>query len=278
MRDIEQNPGMQDELLKLVKETNERCIRIEANQSSMAKAIDEIKGGHESIVSTVSNISTRLEAVEKQAASLERCQQDQAGADVPTGRLREEITTLRARLDDAEDRSRRDNLLFFGIKDSPKESWQESEGKVISFASEILQLQIPATDIARAHRIGQYSADKNRPIVVKFSAFKTKELIQAKRSLLTDTNFNIREDFSLSTRIARKKLLDFGKGLTTSYKLRHNKLIADGKHYMYCANADSVLEVSTVGSSLPAVVSPVVASTSPRSTRSGRVYGQPKGS
>lgn len=171
-------------------------------------------------------------------------------------------------------------MLFFGFKDSPKESWQESEGKIISFASEILQLQIPATDIARAHRIGQYSVDKNRPIVVKFSSFKTKELIQAKRSLLTDTDFNIREDFSLSTRIARKKLLDFGKGLKTSYKLRHNKLIADGKHYRYSADADSVLEVSAVVSSLPAVASPdgTSDSTSPRSTRSGRVYGQPSGS
>lgn len=194
--------------------------------------------------------------------------------------MREEITTLRAKLDEAEDRSRRDNLLFFGIKDSPKESWQESEGQIISFSSEILQLQIPATDIARAHRIGRYSVDKNRPIVVKFSSFKTKELIHAKRSLLTNTDFNIREDFSLSTRIARKKLLDFGKGLKTSYKLRHNKLIADGKHYRYCADADSVLEVSAVVSSLPAVASPDVpsGSTSPRSTRSGRVYSQPNGS
>ncbi|KAL3205603.1 hypothetical protein MRX96_011091 [Rhipicephalus microplus] len=35
------------------------------------------------MASTVANISTRLDAVEKQAASLELCQLDQAGADVP---------------------------------------------------------------------------------------------------------------------------------------------------------------------------------------------------
>lgn len=152
---------------------------------------------------------------------------------------------LRAKLHEPEDGSRRDNLLFFGIKDSPKESWQESEGKIISFAFEILQLQIPATDSACAHSTGQYSVDISHPIVVKFSSFKTKELIQAKRSLLTDRAFKIREDFSLSTRIAREKLLDSGKGLETSYKLRHNKLIAEGKHYRYCADAHSVLQMNS---------------------------------
>lgn len=142
----------------------------------------------------------------------------------------------------------------------------------MSFASEKLGLEIAAENIERAHRIGLYAPDKKRPIVVRFASYKTKELVQSKRSLLDDTDFYIRDDLSLATRTARKKLLEYGKGLNTSYKLRHDRLSVCGKNYVYNASTDCVHELKpTPFASTPAV-------SSSRSTRSGRVYGQLSGS
>ncbi|KAH9379413.1 hypothetical protein HPB48_019010 [Haemaphysalis longicornis] len=180
--DVEVNPGPNEEILRLVRESNERCIKIKTNQTNLSKAVDELKAAHESVVASISGINTRLDTVEKRATTLE------------------------------------------GYQHNLKESWQESEQRILSFASEKLGLEIAADNIERAHRIGLYVPDKKRPIVVRFSSYKTKELVQSKWWLLDDTDFYIRDNLSLATRSARKKLLEYGKGLHSSYKLRHNRL------------------------------------------------------
>ncbi|KAH8039533.1 hypothetical protein HPB51_007435 [Rhipicephalus microplus] len=46
--------------------------------------------------------------------------------------VRSEQASLRARLDEFEDRSRRENLIFYGIEDSVSETWADSEEKKTS--------------------------------------------------------------------------------------------------------------------------------------------------
>lgn len=74
-----------------------------------------------------------------------------------------------------ESQSRRENLKFFGIEESRKESWDESENKVRKYIAEGLNIDDTSIQIERAHRLGGSSTP--RPIIVKFSFFKDKEKI-----------------------------------------------------------------------------------------------------
>ena len=103
-----------------------------------------------------------------------------------------------------EDRDRRDNLVFFGIKKQPKERWHDIEIQLIQFLKEYFDIQLNHYDFVRAHRVGR---GPNSPIIARFFHFKVKDDILSKaRSVLKDTPFAIFEDFSVATRSERKLL------------------------------------------------------------------------
>ena len=75
---------------------------------------------------------------------------------------------------DPEDRSRRNNLRILGIKEDPRESWEECENKIYDLLKEKLEMDTGNITIERAHRVGEKSNDKEREIVVQFSFYKGK--------------------------------------------------------------------------------------------------------
>lgn len=58
-----------------------------------------------------------------------------------------------------------------------------------------------------------------------------------------DTDYAVREDFSLQTRIARKKLRDYAKSINAPIKLNIDKLRVDGSYYVYDAVSDTVIKL-----------------------------------
>lgn len=68
---------------------------------------------------------------------------------------------LTEKCDDAENRLRRYNLIFFGIAESNGETWGQSETQVISFCSQHLGLTINNDTIERAHRMGRFQVSYN---------------------------------------------------------------------------------------------------------------------
>lgn len=125
--------------------------------------------------------------------------------------LTQDLALLKAAADDAENRLLRNNLLFFGIKDSQTETWAESEDAVVGLCAQSLNITIDKSQLERAHRIGSFQPNKNRPIVAKFCRFKDKDFILASGAKLKDTDFAVREDFSATVRHARRKLLEFAR-------------------------------------------------------------------
>lgn len=103
--------------------------------------------------------------------------------------------------------------------------------------------------IHRAHRLGSFSQNRCRPIIVKFSDTKTKDKILSARSQFKEKDIGISEDFSPATRITRKKLIDFAKHLPESpqFNLRYNKLYVNKKCYMFDTSAGQVIEVERPG-------------------------------
>ena len=75
-----------------------------------------------------------------------------------------------------ESQSRRENLKFYGIDESRKETWEESENKVRNYIAEGFNMNETDIKIERAHRLGG-SNSAPRPVIVKFSFYKHKERV-----------------------------------------------------------------------------------------------------
>ncbi|KAH9372480.1 hypothetical protein HPB48_021455 [Haemaphysalis longicornis] len=66
--------------------------------------------------------------------------------------------SLQSRVDDLEDRSRRNNIILRGIPDD-RETWEECEVRGREVLHGVLD-PLPETAIERAHRLGQYHPGK----------------------------------------------------------------------------------------------------------------------
>lgn len=104
--------------------------------------------------------------------------------------------------------------------------------------------EVTSQDIARAHRLGQFSPSRCRPIIVKFANFKTREKVFSGRSKLSEHNIRVSEDLSLGTRQAHKTLIEFAKSQPNnpSFKLKYKKILLNGKYYSCDPVSGKVIE------------------------------------
>lgn len=113
---------------------------------------------------------------------------------------------LCARLDDAEDRSRRNNLLFYNIPDIATETAPESEEKVLNLLTNKLALSVGQEYISHARWIGRFSPNRARPLIFNFESHKSKEQILSKHTELKDSSIAVSEDYCTATHQARTNL------------------------------------------------------------------------
>ena len=115
------------------------------------------------LIKDVQSVQSSLEFTQAQVEEL-------ITSDLRVKELKVQIEDLGNKLDDRQNRSRRNNLCFEGIPESPNETWQESESKI----KHLISSHMPevGTDfvVERAHRVGGPRADsKPRKIVPGFS-------------------------------------------------------------------------------------------------------------
>lgn len=165
--------------------------------------------------------------------------------------IKRDIEVLKAANTDTNNRMRRNNFLFLGIHDAEKETWQESEQKIVKLCSETLKLELDGNAIERAHRLGSFGGGKKRPIIVKLTHFKAKDSILACGRQLKGTNYAIREDFAPATRQARFKLLQFVRPQKCAFKFTLDKLHVGNKTYFYDVATDAVLECANTSTIAP---------------------------
>ncbi|XP_065296942.1 uncharacterized protein [Dermacentor albipictus] len=242
--DIESNPGPTDtnpnaDVLAAITALSEKS---DARHIELMDTLTQLKANRVELEQKVCDLTNRLAAVESQVLSLDS-ERVPALNDAISEAVRAESGALNSRLDDLEDRSRRDNLIFFGIPDTSSETWAESEEHVRKILSEKLDLSFPDEGIHRAHRLGSYVSEKCRPIIVKFGSSKLRDKIISQRTKFKNSKVSFSEDFSRATRQSRKKLSDFGKASGEKYLLRLNRLFIKKKCYVYCSPTDRVCEV-----------------------------------
>lgn len=207
--DVETNPG--PDLAKLAKQLE-----------LIALDIKEIKEGR------LASIDAKLENLAVLDSKITNCM-DQVSS------LQKEIVALELKLDDLENRSRRSNLIFYGIEEDKNEN-NETLQQTIN--EKILKdvLQIGPITIERIHRLGRASDKKNRPVILKLLDSRDKAKVFKNCYKLKGTDISISEDFSPRVRDIRKKLWnsarankDAGDKVTLSY----DKLIINKETYIW---------------------------------------------
>ncbi|XP_037515597.1 uncharacterized protein LOC119392168 [Rhipicephalus sanguineus] len=298
--------------------------KIQDGQDKVIEALKDIKANQKVADDELTEITTRLAAIERDVGDLKELRADFQQLKSENSSLAAQLDRVERRQDDLENRSRRNNLVFYGLKDLSGESWEDCERPVLSLCSDHLGVQVTSSDIERAHRLrrmsprtiyfyengnsendqlrakqaeleymqrrynllfyglpdaqsvswaqseeklinvhspslkvppseilverahrlGGFSSNKCRSIIAKFSSFKLKQQIRISSSKLKEENITVSEDYSPATRLARKKLSEFGKTQSSSFKLRFNKLHINKKCYIYSPSDDCVREIS----------------------------------
>ena len=125
------------------------------------------------------------------------------------GAFETKIEALVDKVDDLENRSRRNNLLFEGIDEDNfrRETWKQAEEKLQDIISNNLEIndELP---IERAHRVGKKRDDgKPWPIAAKFLNYKDREKVLQARKKLKGSKIVIREDISDKVKAKQKELI-----------------------------------------------------------------------
>ena len=154
--------------------------------------------------------------------------------------LKNRLGEAEAKLDDLEGRSKRNNLIFTGLKkqtDSDFESWDDCEKLV----TDLIHNKLKISDDMEFDRVHRLRRDENSPIIARFASFKDKQkVLKAKRKLSETENGNtifIGEDFSKRVRETRKKLVPFLKEAKKDKDKRatmvYDHLVINGKKFYY---------------------------------------------
>lgn len=147
--------------------------------------------------------------------------------------LEQTIVSLEAKITDLEDRSRRSNLLVFGVQDDPTETENDLKDKVLTkvFSG---KLGVPCKSVGRIHRLGK--PGKDRPIIIYFQDFNEKELILKNAHKLKGTQISVQSDYSKQTLRKRKLLWESARNEKLQGKkvhLSNDRLRVDKETYIW---------------------------------------------
>lgn len=192
--------------------------------------ISTIKTSIQSLSCDVAELKQRTVAVE---ASCEKVQEKQDELQEVVEDLEEDIAQMKKEMNDELDKleaiSRRDNLKFFNIPESPDQRYESCADKVVN----TLQNTVPdktwsLDDIVRAHRLGTRTASsvsKPRPMIVKMARWRDKmAIINSGREALKKKGIRVAGDLTTRQRAVLKEHRD--RGMHAFYKA--GKLIVTG--------------------------------------------------
>ncbi|XP_077494384.1 uncharacterized protein LOC144105045 [Amblyomma americanum] len=237
--DVETNPGP-DRYDSILSELQ----KLTTGQATLISDLQDIKHQLKTTETTLADLNKRMETLELHYATLFTLHSEIDALKTLNTELTCKVDKLEARMDDAENRSRRNNLIYYNIPDTnPTETYADSEETIIRHCSTQLGFAIEPNLMERAHRLGRRSTDRTRPIIVKFTSSKTKESILSLGNKLKGTNYSIGEDFSLPVRNARKHLVAFAKSVSDKFSLRFKTLHIGPKRYIFDESSQRVKEV-----------------------------------
>ena len=109
--------------------------------------------------------------------------------------LEKEHSRLDTALENSQMYSRRNNLIFHGLKEARDE---ETDNAIIKFLKSEMNIDLHTNDLDRSHRLGPKTNTKRRPrpIIVKFTRHNVKSQIYAQKKRLKGKPYLITESLT----------------------------------------------------------------------------------
>lgn len=165
--------------------------------------------------------------MEDQHADLQRLVQ---GMSKEVDQYKSENSSLKLKLDDQVNNSRRKNIIIRGI---PEVRGQNTENFVREFLKDFFNAP-ENLQFESVHRLGRENSYAPRPIIVRFAHLADRDTIWNSKWLLARSKFFLDEDFSPEVQKIRRKLLPVmaeAKRKSHRCNLVKDKLIVDGVSY-----------------------------------------------
>ncbi|XP_064476875.1 protein unc-13 homolog C-like [Ornithodoros turicata] len=237
--DVESNPGPT---------TEEMMKEVLSNQKRDSKLMNEIRCDQKKIRKEISRNSNQLAELTERVKRVESLGDELIQSNHKVAELQQSVAQLLTRVDDLENRSRRNNLVIYGLQESEAES---SSSLLNTVQNELLssKLGVEVSSIERIHRLGRMVAGKVRPVIVRFYDYRERNLVLKNCHKLKGTKIVILEDFSQHVRSVRKKLWAscLGERLRgDKARLFYDKLEINGKRYFWNCDAESRQEMEPI--------------------------------
>lgn len=222
--DVEENPGPSVE---------EMFQSLVSGQQAIREYIASLKERLESTEKAVHGFEKRLNNLECSMVKLKarNCEHEEVNAAVDG--VQKLLKVHQEKLVDLENRSRRSNLIIFGVPDEPNETEVKLRDKVVR---DIFRdkLGINCTSVARIHRLGK--ASSGRPVITFMQNYSEKEALLKNARKLKGTGISLQNDYCADT-LRRRRLLwssaqderERGKKV----KLVHDKIRIDDALYFW---------------------------------------------
>ena len=158
-------------------------------------------------------------------------------------KLEERITHLERDLEEAQQYSRRTNILIHGVKEEKDEDTDRISHDLFT---EQMGVPIVDRDIARSHRLGRKVAGVNRPIIVRLLSYRQKKAVYDQKKQLKGSGFVVTENLTKKRYALYKQCKEkFGvKSVTTlDGRIYHytGKQLLNGKQERKLISFDTVL-------------------------------------
>ena len=191
------------------------------------------------------NINAKFDVINKEIEAVQTdmsiLQQENDELRSTCDALWQRVVTLEERADDQESRSKRNNLLFFGIKRDENESAQACENKVKALLRDNLEIN-ETIDFDRVHRVGNKT---DAPLIARCTLYKDKLKILRSRNKLEGTTMYIKEDFPARVRYIRKTiggLVKTNRDRGERVKIVYDHVYIENKKYILNENHDGLIE------------------------------------
>lgn len=177
------------------------CGDVEPNPGPpMEEMLNQLLSGQKEIQKRLDAMELKLKNVEALASNVKELSSKVSG-------LEKTVRILENKLVDLEDRSRRNNVLVFGIAEKPGETTDDLKQSVVEGVFKTMMgVQVSSTE--RIHRVGRKQSARPRPVVLRLMDYREKDLIFKNCFKLKGNTISVSEDFSAVTRQKRKKLWD----------------------------------------------------------------------
>ena len=177
----------------------------------MATTLELVTESANSIKEEISNLRENIKEVEEKQELLQLdIETNAAGID----QLELKIETLSNSVEKQEQYSRRENLIFHGMKEEADESSEESRLAVVALLNKnVTTKHWREEDFLRAHRPGhtRNSSETPRPLIVRFMHHFDKLKVLRARDKLKETGIGVANDLTLHQRTELAKLRKQGK-------------------------------------------------------------------